>query len=104
MTSAVMLVRLSSALTLSQWWSSLGIQHCSLAVSSAVARLRKSLRSYWSSRWGRLLMLMGYLLQFAAYGEDLIACGPVGACYHRGSFVAGMGVSHPVGGPAVQHW
>ena len=53
-----MLVRRSSALTFSQWCKSAGIQHCNLVVSSAVARLTKSLRSCWSSRWGRLLMVI----------------------------------------------
>ena len=38
-----MLVRPSTAFALSHWCNSAGIQHCSLAVSSAVARLRKSL-------------------------------------------------------------
>ena len=77
-----MLLRPSTALTLSHWCSSVGIQHCILVVSSAVARLRKSLWSCWSSRWGLLLMLMGQLLQFTAYGEDFIAGGPVGSFYH----------------------
>ena len=69
MTIAVMLVRPSTALTLSQWWSSLGIQHYNLEVSSAAARLRKSLWSS-SSRGGLLLMVIGQLLQFAAAPQD----------------------------------